>query len=179
MSVSPSPNPYNPPNANLMGDQAQLPYEDAGRGSRLLAAIIDAIIGIVCSLPLWLLVDDFKGIFSGIKPPMTTLMLGMVYVLVCFVVIHGYLLHNYGQTVGKRLMGIYIANHGSAQKTDFKDIFIKRLLPVTAATLVPVVGNFFSLIDALMIFRADKRCIHDHIAATHVLKVKKAQPVWR
>lgn len=174
MSAPPSDNPYQPPNANIISDQPQLPYERAGRGTKLLAALIDAFIGIVCSLPLWLLVDDFRNIFSGQQPSIMTLALGMVYGLVWFILVHGYYLNKYGQTVGKRILGVYIAKHDSTHKADIKDILIKRVLPVTVAALIPVVGNFLSLIDALFIFRADRRCIHDHIASTHVLKMKKA-----
>jgi len=35
---------------------------------------------------------------------------------------------------------------------------------------IPVVGSFFVLIDTLLVFRADRRCVHDLIAGTKVVK---------
>jgi uncharacterized RDD family membrane protein YckC len=33
-----------------------------------------------------------------------------------------------------------------------------------------MVGNFVGILDALFIFRSDRRCIHDLIAATRVVR---------
>ncbi len=47
----------------------------------------------------------------------------LAYGLVMTLIIHGYLLHYYGQTVGKNAMGIRIENlYGT--KADFKTIFV-------------------------------------------------------
>jgi hypothetical protein len=35
--------------------------------------------------------------------------------------------------------------------------------------LVPGVGGIYSLVDALLIFRASRLCLHDQIADTHVV----------
>lgn len=34
---------------------------------------------------------------------------------------------------------------------------------------IPLAGAAFGLVDILFIFRADRRCIHDLIAGTHVV----------
>jgi hypothetical protein len=36
---------------------------------------------------------------------------------------------------------------------------------------IPFVGNFVGLVDALMIFGEDHRCLHDRIAGTRVISV--------
>jgi len=38
------------------------------------------------------------------------------------------------------------------------------------ANLVPVVGALFGLIDCLLIFRQSRRCLHDQIADTIVIR---------
>jgi uncharacterized RDD family membrane protein YckC len=40
--------------------------------------------------------------------------------------------------------------------------------------LIPVIGGFLPLVDVLFIFRHDRRCIHDLLAGTNVVKVRKA-----
>jgi uncharacterized RDD family membrane protein YckC len=44
---------------------------------------------------------------------------------------------------------------------------------------VPLLGPIFSLLDALFIFREDKKCIHDHLAGTNVVSVEtSASRTW-
>lgn len=40
---------------------------------------------------------------------------------------------------------------------------------VGLVSLIPGVGGLFSIVDILLIFRADRRCAHDHIAGTKVV----------
>ena len=40
------------------------------------------------------------------------------------------------------------------------------------ASMVPMLGGFASLVDALCIFREDRRCIHDLIAGTRVIEYR-------
>jgi uncharacterized RDD family membrane protein YckC len=35
---------------------------------------------------------------------------------------------------------------------------------------IPYLGGIYGLVDALFIFRDDRRCVHDHIAGTRVVK---------
>ena len=66
---------------------------------------------------------------------------------------------------------IYIADFGTQQKATMLTIIFKRMLPVSIASAIPIIGSFLVLIDTLMIFRSDRRCLHDLIAHTQVLKV--------
>jgi uncharacterized RDD family membrane protein YckC len=36
-------------------------------------------------------------------------------------------------------------------------------------SLIPLVGTVVGLVDVLVIFRSDKRCLHDHLAGTKVV----------
>jgi hypothetical protein len=47
--------------------------------------------------------------------------------------------------------------------------FLLRSVVSALPRLIPLAGNAFSLIDALFIFRQDRRCIHDMIASTRVV----------
>ena len=44
-----------------------------------------------------------------------------------------------------------------------------RVLPISLAAHIPIVGGFVGLIDALFIFGSEKRCLHDYIAGTIVV----------
>ncbi|WNG39737.1 RDD family protein [Archangium violaceum] len=81
-----------------------------------------------------------------------------------------YLLATTSQSLGKRMMGIQVV------RTDGSRIDLGRL--ILLRNLVPVLINsatcgLFDIVDALMIFTSDRRCLHDHIADTQVVTVNK------
>ena len=83
---------------------------------------------------------------------------------------HGYLLKKYGQTIGKKLLGISIVTL-DGEKPEFWPLILKRYLPLGLVSYTPVVGRFLPTIDALFIFGKDKRCVHDFIAGTMVVNL--------
>jgi uncharacterized RDD family membrane protein YckC len=52
-------------------------------------------------------------------------------------------------------------------------LILKRYLPISVVSVIPVVGPLLTLIDILFIFRSDRRCVHDLIADTQVLEERK------
>lgn len=155
------------------------PLQDnsASRVQRFLAAMTDGLLGMAVSLPLF----DHYGIWELVKTggeiPTDVSIKMTVYGLIMFFVLHGLLLHRYGQTVGKRLMGLAIVTL-DGQRPSFSHLILNRYLPQWVIGFVPVVGPLLSIIDCLFIFREDKRCVHDLIAGTKVidLKIKTAAP---
>lgn len=87
---------------------------------------------------------------------------------ITFFVMHGFLLYQYGQTVGKKVMGIAIVTLEN-QKPAFMQLIAQRYFSQWLMGMVPVVGIILRLADILMIFRKDKRCLHDLIARTKVI----------
>jgi len=88
-----------------------------------------------------------------------------------FFVLHGASLYQRGQTIGKRIMGIAIVTLDN-QKPAFFPLIVQRYMSQWLMGMVPVVGPLLRLVDVVFIFRADKRCLHDHIAKTKVIDVK-------
>jgi hypothetical protein len=43
-----------------------------------------------------------------------------------------------------------------------------------AVSLIPTLGGLLTLVDALFIFGGSRRCVHDLIAGTKVIRVKQA-----
>ena len=91
---------------------------------------------------------------------------------VLFVAMNGYLLAKRGQTVGKWVVGtriVYASNDGLPTLATTLGV---RYGVVWLINLIPIVNNVFGLIDALFIFRRDRRCLHDLIAGTKVINVE-------
>ena len=83
-------------------------------------------------------------------------------------ILHGYLLYHYGQTIGKNYMSIRIENLDGT-KANLTTIYFKRMLPMQLIGLIPSFGQVISgFINPLFIFGKQKRCLHDYIAKTKV-----------
>ena len=160
-------NPYGSPEAVVaeVGDTHL-----AGRGERLGAAIIDTIILLVILVPLMFVGGYWQAAMSagGEVPLMTTLLWAAVGFAV-FVVVQWVPLNANGQTWGKRMLGIRIVDMDGA-KPPIGRLIGLRYLPVQVATNVPLIGMVLALVNVLLIFRGDRRCGHDLVAGTQVVK---------
>ena len=87
-----------------------------------------------------------------------------------FLALHGYLLAKHGQTIGKKVVGTRIVGLDGQHIPFGKMYFVRYFLPSLIAQL-PFLGGIFGLVDALFVFRKDKRCIHDLMAGTQVVDV--------
>ena len=86
-----------------------------------------------------------------------------------FFLLNGYFLVQRGQTIGKMIVSTKIVNKKGKTPSPL-DIIGKRYLIPSLIYAVPIVGQVFSLVNALFIFKEDKRCVHDHIAGTYVVE---------
>ncbi len=75
-----------------------------------------------------------------------------------------------GQTIGKKLVGTRIVLKDTLQNGGFVTNVLKRGLVSGILNFVP---GFF-LVDSLFVLREDRRCIHDFIAGTCVIKAEPA-----
>jgi uncharacterized RDD family membrane protein YckC len=140
--------------------------ECATRMQRLAAVIIDGIIVLVVCMGLFILMG---GTDVAVRQGFVAKILSMLLSASLFVGINWHLLSTRGQTVGKKLMGIKIVSTSGAL-VPVRDLLLRRYAPFWAAGLIPIVGPLVGLVNALFIFRADQRCVHDHIADTKVVR---------
>jgi uncharacterized RDD family membrane protein YckC len=151
--------PYSPPgsdvNAGLLtGGQG---FELAERGTRLWAVMID---GLLISLPLLPVV--VVGIYFGSQADAAVGAVAIYqWVLIC----------RTGQTLGKKWTGIRIERIDGARLTFGTGVFLRNWIAKLVGS-VPYLGAVFQLVDCLFIFRDDRRCIHDHIAGTRVVRLR-------
>jgi uncharacterized RDD family membrane protein YckC len=145
----------------------------ADRGARLLAAIVDGLILMAITLPLmWVggyIELVMESSLRGAAVPFTTTLMWSAVGFVTFMLVQGMPLAKTGQTLGKKLLGIRIVHLDGSQPT-LVTLLVKRYLPVQVTNLVPFVGGLIGLVNVLLIFRADRRCGHDLIAGTQVVK---------
>lgn len=141
----------------------------AGRLKRFLAALVDGVVGMMVTFPVF----SHFGVWEAIqqnKEVSHSLSNGLaLFSVVMFFVLHGYLLFQYGQTIGKRLLGLAIVTL-DGHKPQFAALILNRYLPQWVVSFLPVVGPIIAMGDVLFIFFNDQnRCIHDLIAKTKVI----------
>ncbi|MEP1553281.1 MAG: RDD family protein [Paraglaciecola sp.] len=138
--------------------------EKATKTDRLLAALIDGVIAIVAMIPLF----NYVGLAAFENPTLPLISGTFIYGVFLTFILHGYLMHYYGQTIGKHFMSIRIENLDGT-KASFATIYFKRMLPMQIIGLIPSVGQFISgFINPIFIFGKQRRCLHDYIAKTKV-----------
>jgi uncharacterized RDD family membrane protein YckC len=142
----------------------------AGRGTRLAAAIIDSII---LFIPLILVIGllGTVGALAGLDPDglIVDAVLPFILGIGLFLLLNGSLLARRGQTIGKLLMKIRIVRTDGSLAT-FGRVFGLRYALNGLIASVPFVGSVYGIVDALMIFRDSRQCLHDQIADTVVVK---------
>lgn len=138
--------------------------EKATKSDRFISALIDGLIGVVASIPIFMYIG-----FDALAEPSLLLSLSLLgYGLVISFILHGYLLYHYGQTIGKNFMSIRIENLDDT-KAELSTIYLKRILPMQVVSLIPFGGQFIAgIVNPLFIFGKQKRCLHDYIAKTKV-----------
>ena len=89
-------------------------------------------------------------------------------VLLAFFIYSAVLVYRYGQTFGKRVMGIRVVRTDGSRVAFSRFIFL-RWLPTASSALLPLIRYVIFLVDPLLIFRDSRQCLHDNIADTQVV----------
>ena len=150
--------------------QAQVlsPLVLSSRVDRLLATIVDIVVSLVVAVPVSLYTGAYDAVIHG--QPLTwslyleTTLVGWGW----YFLVNSYWLKKYGQTVGKRLLGIRVADFQTEAVPSFWRLVVRIAVPWVAAR-AGLIGSLFDLVDILLIFGKDRRCIHDLIASTRVV----------
>jgi uncharacterized RDD family membrane protein YckC len=144
----------------------------ASRWARLGAVLIDMIFVSIVTLP----VAYFAGGFDGLsktppqQPPTIYTISITLFNIFVYGLINWSLLKSRGQTIGKYALDIKIIHiNGSLLKPEH--IILKRYLPFVLIPIIPIIGGVISIIGNLLIFGEEKRCLHDRIALTRVVKI--------
>ena len=169
-------------------DQSMSRAPLAGRGARTGAALINAFIYLLCTMPGSMLIsrkllEQNPEIARGEIPrldeiDLSAVMHGVVWVwagLLVGVLIQSILLGARGQNLGKLLVGARVVRVADGQPAGFaRAALLRFILPlciiIALNMATAVLGFLFLLVDYCFIFRADARCLHDLMAGTKVVK---------
>jgi uncharacterized RDD family membrane protein YckC len=169
----PTVNPFTPPAATL--DAPPLPDANvtlADRGTRFAAVFLDGLTALPAAVLAWITVFLLGADKTGNAPvPAAAIALGAsagLYIL-GLGIYQLYLLSTRGQSLGKRWMGIKIVLLSGAAP-GFTHAVLLRVFVNGLISGVPYLGGIYGLVDVLLIFREDRRCIHDMLAGTRVVK---------
>lgn len=168
-------NPFAPPRA-IVDDSFEPAAEltDATRGARLRAAFVDMapffLIGVIAAVAMPLFARNGKA-----QAGLGALAIGVVFALafVAYTVYSAILVYRYGQSFGKRMVGIRVVRTDGS-RVAFGRFFLLRWLPIGALGAIPTLGSLVSLADSLAIFGNKRRCLHDYIADTRVVTAASA-----
>jgi uncharacterized RDD family membrane protein YckC len=173
-------NNYAPPNSAVADPADSGDAAMASRWSRFWASFVD---GLIITLPF---APSYLAAHQAISALMRQRQLtaasmwielsrtgtpfyGGLLVLLIVLAFVAVLVNKNGQSIGKKLLGIKdVRSDGS--RASFGRIFGLRYLVNTLLTMVPIVGGLYGLVDVLMIFGSAKRCCHDYIADTIVVR---------
>lgn len=153
---APATDAFEPPTVAQDGD---LP---ATRGSRFAGALIDNLVYL---LPL------IVAAAGESNPAIVGLGWGGLLMLVA---LQSLLVAWSGQSIGKKVMRTCIVRMDGSPAGFLHGVLLRSWLPLLAG-LIPYIGGAFGLVDALLIFGADSRCIHDHVAGTKVMDLRMRQ----
>lgn len=170
-------NPYAAPAAVV--EDVGGPYADdlesrkAGRGKRLGAALIDGLTYVPwVGAFVWAYEMRTSAAREQLPVPQTSGMLIFLGVLLVLgvMVVNCVMLHRSGQTIGKRALDIAVVRSDGSPIALSRYILL-RVLPIGLLGRIPLVGRYVGLIDVLLIFGKERRCLHDLIADTIVVDV--------
>lgn len=143
-------------------------YVLADVGDRLLATLIDGALYLVPGL-LFVMGGALSsgGDLSATSMPLLALGGLLFFGIFVYQIV---LLSTLGQTVGKRAMKIKIVRVSDQENGGFVTNVLLRGIVNGLPSLIPIVGGLYALVDILFIFGSERRCIHDLIAGTIVVK---------
>jgi len=182
---------YSPPGSDVNAGVSASAQgaEPAGRGTRLTAATLDGLLISVPLLPLLAV-----GIYYGVRTQMEVARAGMGESLTAsaigtseltgllagaagigflgalgIAIYQWTLIARTGQSRGKKWTGIRIERIDGSRITFGTGVVLRNWVPKVMGAF-PYLGMLFHLIDCLFIFRQDRRCLHDLIAGTRVVR---------
>jgi len=170
-------NRFAPPKAELIepGSVDDKP-ELAGRGMRLVAVILDAILMSIIQWPLYMVFGGTRLMRQVATPqamPDPFAMMGQIFAAaapgwIIVAVIQIWCLHAYGGTLAKKILGLRIVRTDGT-RAGFVRLFFGRGGAAFLPLMIPLLNFIWWLLDPLLIFRDSRQCLHDQIADTIVV----------
>lgn len=171
-------NPYAPVLETRQDFSSRFPI--ASLAKRFFGAMLDGIISFLIVLPgfIAIVIEIAQQVPNSQPASLGPIgIAGIAWIGSSVLVIAGfqiYLLVTRSQTIGKYLVNTQIVDHESGEPAGFLKAFVVRGFVNGLIGAIPFIGVFYSIVDILFIFRADRRCLHDLLASTSVVDISAA-----
>jgi len=177
--ITTGPNPYAPPSSGLDAEPpatAVATAELATRWQRLGGSLFDGLLALVAIAPGYIGIS-FRDLLAAKQQSSNPFLLftsaGMwgyiaAGLLIALTIVQWTLLARRGQTVGKMIAGTRVVRLDGSP-AGFAHAVALRSWPVEILSRIPLV-QFLGLVDVLFIFGESRRCVHDLIAGTKVVR---------
>jgi uncharacterized RDD family membrane protein YckC len=135
---------------------------------------LDTLIALIWVIPLWRHFKVIENLMQGEFMSLSVQIEIAALSFAIFALANAWFLARNGQTIGKMLLGIRIATLDGGVPELWR-ILALRYAPISIVSVIPTLGLGLVLptFDVLFIFRGDRRCLHDMIAGTKVLRVDR------
>ena len=140
----------------------------ATRWQRLWASMIDSLTVMIISIPLMYFTGIMDKAAQGVQPSFFDTIWIMLIAVGFFAAINYKLLITKGQTIGKKILKVKIVDLDTQLPTPKS--LLTRYAVFFGLGQIPLIGPIANTINALFIFGKEKRCGHDYIAKTKVVK---------
>lgn len=163
---------YAPPSATVADVAPPSALVLASRWRRWFGVVIDGMALLAVSMPLaWIGLPTWWRPSPGLSPSQYFLSVNLYSLsgAALFLLVNGYLLVVRGQTIGKMALGMRIVRPDGAKASAGRVLGLRYGVGYVV-NLIPVGGFLYGLLDCLLIFRASRRCLHDEIADTIVVR---------
>ena len=173
-------NPYSVSPADIDNRLYESGQEDqlAGRFTRFAAVLADGFFLGIITVPVQIATGYVARSAKGQTSWLESLAMSL-FGLGAFLLLNGYLLAKRGQTIGKMLTKIQIVSAEDGGLLSFLRVYAYRylwLLPLLIVVLlIPgdrdnLLVSVAVLVDSVLIFGSERRCLHDRIAGSKVVK---------
>jgi len=163
VSNNPDAPPTVPTDASLAAT-AEGGYVLATHSARLGAALLDGLVALAATAPgLILMLATSK---EGELPVLGYILMAIGLLASTFY--QWYLTTQRGQTIGKKQLNIKIVPLDGAPLSFLNGVVLRSWLMGLLENM-PMVGGIIFLVNILMIFGSERRCMHDHLAGTRVI----------
>ena len=147
----------------------------AGRLARFLAQLLDGLFALLWIGPGFVLILVLPRVL-GPNSRSAAMPLGLLALLLLLGGVVGLLVYQLrllareGQTWGKKQMNVRIVTYDSGEIPGLGRTLGLRIVVNNLIGMIPLVGAVYSLIDPLLIFGEERRCLHDLLAGTTVVE---------
>jgi uncharacterized RDD family membrane protein YckC len=139
----------------------------AGRADRWIAKFVDGLITILPAVIIALIVGAANGEATEDTPMNTGI---FWFVFLAIFAVQAYYLTTQGQTIAKKWLKLRIVD----SKTHEVGGFVKNVVVRTVLNAVLGLIPLYGIVDAVFIFNEDRRCVHDRMAGTIVVRANAA-----